>query len=60
MFSLFFVRFPARMNKLGVAFLLIFVVASLLIGNRWVVVTELRITNFHLMVTFPMTSSTGP
>ena len=51
MFSLCVVRFPARMNKFGVAFLLMFV---LLIEDRWVVVTKLRLTNFHLVATFPM------
>ena len=54
MFSLCVVRFPSRMNKFGVAFLLMFVVAFLLIDDRWVVVTKLRLTNFHLVATFPM------
>lgn len=54
MFSLCVVRFPARMTKFGVAFLLMFVVAFLLIDDRWVVVTKLRLTNFHLVATFPM------
>ena len=54
MFSLCVVRFPSRMNKFGVAFLLMFVVAFLLIDDRWVVVTKLRLKNFHLVATFSM------